>query len=216
MKKLLVLALLLGLPALAQAAILKFDDPVIPGGTVTYDGAGGAAIGTDILLQSIQGLGTPANDGATLDCVGCTLNFVTGANLTEGPTLWNFAGGGTITLTGAVPALALPAGTLLLSGTFAGTPNEITGGDAFGLFAAVGTDVKNEALAGFFGLDPTGFTFGTTSIQTATVVGANGSFNGTVVNADLNNTQAVVPGPATGLLLGLGLFVLGAVRRVVA
>jgi hypothetical protein len=192
----------------AQAAILKFDDPTLPGGTVSYDGIGGAAIGDDILIQSIQGIGTPLNDTVTLTCTGCLLDFTTGANLSEGPTLWNFGSGGSITLTGAVPALGLPAGTLLLSGTFSGTPNEITGGDGFGLFAAVGADVKNDALATFFGLGPD-FTFGTTSIQTDTTVGANGSFAGTVVNADLNNTQAVVPGPATGLLLGLGLLLLG-------
>jgi hypothetical protein len=212
MKKLLTLALVLGLPVLAPAAILKFDDPTLPGGTVSYDGAGGPAIGDDILIQSIQGLGTPANDGVTLTCSGCLLDFTTGANVTEGPVLWNFGAGGTITLTGAVPALGLPAGTVLLSGVFAGTPNEIIGSDTFGLFAAVGTDVKNETLATFFGLTPD-FTFGTTSIQTDTTVGADGSFSGTVVNADLNNTQAVVPGPATGLLLGLGLVSLVAIRR---
>jgi hypothetical protein len=216
MTKWLTFALLCCLPALAQAAILKFDDPTLPGGTVSYDGAGGPAIGDDILFQSIQGLGTPLNDGVTLTCDGCLLDFTTGANLSEGPALWNFSSGGTITVTGAVPALGIPAGTTLLSGTFSGTPNEITGGDGFGLFAALGTDVKDATLAAFFGLDPSGFTFGTTSIQTATTVGANGSFNGVVVNADLNNTQAVVPQAATGLLLGLGLFVLGAVRRVIA
>jgi hypothetical protein len=215
----LLAALLLLSATTVQAAILKFDDPVIPGGTVTYDGIGGPAIGDDILLQSIQGLGTPLNDGVTLDCVGCLLDFTTGANISEGPALWNFGPGGTITLTGAVPALGLPAGTLLLSGTFSGTPNEITGGDGFGLFAAVGSDDKNATLAAFFGLNPLDFTFGTTSIQTDTTVGANGSFSGTVVNADLNNTQAVVPGPATGLLVGLGLLVLGlpsAFRRFAA
>jgi hypothetical protein len=206
---LLALCLPLGM---AQAAILKFDDPVTPGGTVSYDGAGGAAIGDAILIQSIQGIGTPLNDGVTLTCTGCTLDFTTGANVSEGPALWNFGPGGTITLTGAVAALGLPAGTTLLSGTFSGTPNEITGGDAFGLFAAVGTDVKNDALATFFGLGPD-FTFATTSIQTATTVGADGSFAGTVVNADLNNTQTVVPNPMTVLLVGMGMVGLVAMRR---
>jgi hypothetical protein len=196
--------LTLMVPALAQAAILKFDDPTIPGGTVSYDGAGGPAVGTDILFQSIQGLDTPLNSGVTIACDGCLLDFTTGANVTEGPALWNFGPGGTITLTGAVPALGLPAGTLLLSGSFAGTPNEITGGDSFGLFAAVGTDIKNTTLASFFGLGPD-FTFGTTSIQTMTLVDpATGAFSGTVVNADLNNVAAV-PNPMTLLLLGLGL-----------
>jgi hypothetical protein len=200
-------------PTLAQAAILKFDDPTLPGGLVSYDGAGGPAVGADILFQSIQGLDTPLNSGVTLACDGCLLDFTTGANLSEGPALWNFGGGGTITLTGAVPALGLPAGTLLLSGTFSGTPNEITGGDSFGLFAAIGTDIKNETLASFFGLDPD-FTFGTTSIQATTLVDpGTGAFSGTVVNADLNNTQAVVPNPMTALLVGLGMAGLVALRR---
>jgi hypothetical protein len=200
-------------PALAHAAILKFDDPTIPGGTVSYDGAGGPAVGTDILFQSIQGLDTPLNSGVTIACDGCLLDFVTGANVSEGPALWNFGPGGTITLTGAVPALGLPAGTLLLSGTFAGTPNEITGGDSFGLFAAVGTDLKNTTLASFFGLGPD-FTFGTTSIQSTTLVDpATGAFAGTVVNADLNNTQAAVPAPMTALLVGLGMTGLVVLRR---
>jgi hypothetical protein len=207
------LAGLLLLPSLAHAAILKFDDPTLPGGSVSYDGAGGPAIGTDILFQSIQGLDTPANNLVTLQCVGCTLDFTTGANLTEGPALWNFDDGGTITLTGAVPALGLPAGTVLLSGTFAGTPNEITGGDSFGLFAAVGTDIKNTTLASFFGLGPD-FTFGTTSIQTTTLVDpVTGAFSGSVVNADLNNTQAVVPAPMTALLVGLGMGLVALRRR---
>jgi hypothetical protein len=204
--------LTLMVPALAQAAILKFDDPTIPGGTVSYDGAGGPAVGTDILFQSIQGLDTPLNSGVTLACDGCLLDFITGANLTEGPALWNFGPGGTLTLTGAVPALGLPAGTLLLVGSFAGTPNEITDGDSFGLFAAVGTDVKNETLAAFYGLG-VDFTFGTTSIQTTTLVDpATGAFSGTVVNADLNNVAAV-PNSMSVLLLGMGIVGLVAMRR---
>jgi PEP-CTERM motif len=209
MKTLGVLAGLLLLPSVVWAVpVLKFDDPLVPGGTVTYDGAGGPAIGTDILFQSIQGLDTPLNAGVTLACVGCELDFVTDANLSEGPPLWNFGPGGTLTLTGAVPGLGLPAGTVLLSGTFVGTPNEIIGVD-FGLFAAVGTDTKDPTLAAFYGLTPTDFTLGTTSIQAILLPDASGAFAGTVVNADLNNTQpglreVPVPLPATVWLLGLG------------
>jgi hypothetical protein len=195
----LVLTLFLAAAVEAQTPNLKFDDPTTPGGTVAYDGAGGAAIGTDILFQSITGLDTPQNAGVTLTCPDCSMAFTTGANISEGPPLWNFGPGGTITITGAIPSLALPAGTTLLSGSFVGTPNEVIGsGGQLGLFLAGGLDVKNETLAAFFGLDPTNFIFATTSIQTATTLGADGSFSGIVVNADLNNTAPV---PGEGCLL---------------
>jgi hypothetical protein len=213
MKK--ILGMLVGvllLPSVVLAVpVLKFDDPILPGGTVTYYGAGGPAIGTNILFQSIQGLETPFNAGVTLTCVGCELDFTTGANLSEGPPLWNFGPGGAMTLTGAIPAQGtfpgVPAGTMLLSGAFTGTPNEIIG-ESFGLFAALGVDVKNETLATFFGL-PTSFIVATTSIQGPVTTEATGAFAGTVVNADLNNLAVAVANPATAWLVGLGLMGLG-------
>jgi hypothetical protein len=209
-----LLVSLLLVPPLAWAIpVLKFDDPITPGGTVTYDGAGGPAIGTNILFQSITGLDTPMNAGVTLACVGCELDFVTGANLSEGPPLWDFGPGGTLTLIGAIPGLGLPAGTTLLSGTFLGTPNEIVGTE-FGLFAAVGSDVKDPTLAAFFGLG-TDFVVGTTSIHTILLPDATGAFAGTVVNADLNNrSTAVVPMPPAAWLTGLGFWMLR--RRIAA
>ena len=217
MKKLLglLVALVLVLPVVAHAVPnLKFDDPNGAGGLVSYDGADGPAIGTDIVFQSITGVDTPANTGVTLTCVDCVLNFTTGNNLSEGPPGWDFGPGGTITVVGGTAgALVLPAGTLLLSGSFSGTPNEGVAGP-LGLFAGGGVDVKNVALATFFGLTPD-FVHATTSIQAPLTVGADGSFSGPVVNADLNNLQLVaVPVPATGLLLGIGLLLALARRRL--
>ena len=49
---------------------------------------------------------TPANSGVVLPCVACSLDFTTGANISEGPS-WSWAGGGTFTLTGDIPLLGL-------------------------------------------------------------------------------------------------------------
>jgi hypothetical protein len=132
-------ALMVALPMSAGAdPILKFDDPVMPGGTVSYAGTGGPALGQDILFQSILGLDTPANTGVTLDCVGCLLNFQTGNNTVEGAlggAPWQFAGGGQITIVGSIPTLGIGPGTTLLSGSFSGVGVELVSSVTFGTFS---------------------------------------------------------------------------------
>ena len=39
-----------------------------------------------------------------LNCENCRLNFVTGANLTEGPSTWTFDDGGSFVITGTARA----------------------------------------------------------------------------------------------------------------
>src|SRR5687768_4296997 len=98
MRKLMVMVLALVIGAWgtsAQAATITFDQ-IIDGGTLSYDGAGGALVGTDISMDTITASGVP-NPGI-LTCVGCVLNFTTGANTLEGPAFWNFASGGTFTI----------------------------------------------------------------------------------------------------------------------
>ena len=81
-----VLTMALLLPVVANAVPnLKFDDGTTPGGTVSYNGAGGPAVGANIIFTTITGLETPANAGVTLTCTGCLMNFTTGNNLSEGP-----------------------------------------------------------------------------------------------------------------------------------
>jgi hypothetical protein len=199
--------------ALAIPSIVIDTNPGGAGGTLTYDGAGGPAIGTDIVFVNLSGVDTPANAGVTLDCVGCTLAFTTGANLDEGPS-WLWDGGGSFVLTGSVPALGLGAGTTLLSGSFTATVNTpgLAGTDPNALFIAIGTDTKNATLAGFYGLGPN-FTFANTEIALGTFVSdpVTGAFTSVPNQADLINITQV-PMPMTALLLGLGMLGLGAVR----
>jgi hypothetical protein len=219
--RLLGCAIALVLPVFASAEpVLKFDDPLGPGGMVTYEGGGGPAIGTNLLFQSILGLGTPANDMVELTCLGCVMNFETGPNTGEavGGSLWFFAGGGEITIVGAIPELGIGPGTTILSGTFTGTQVQQMTGGGFAQFAGQGVGTKHSQLAAFYGLAPQ-FGFGTTAIQMALQNGGEDSFSGTVENTDLNNTAetpvppAQIPSPATMLLIGCGLLSAWLVRR---
>jgi len=129
MKRVLVVLALLLVPGMALAAAkLTFDNPTVDGGTLTYDGVGGPLVGTDIIFQQVIGVDTPANGGTSLFCwpVNCVLNFTTGDNTLEGPPIYTFLGGGSLTLTGGLNTAidgsgvqVVPGGTLLaLNGSF--------------------------------------------------------------------------------------------------
>jgi PEP-CTERM motif len=216
MKKWLLVAALALLPnlALALPSIVFDTTPGGAGGTLTYDGAGGPAVGTDIKFVDIVGVESPLNAGVTLACVDCVLNFTTGANTLEGPPQYIWAGGGSFVLTGDVPALGLDD-AILLSGSFTGTPNTpgLAAGSTSALFVALGADTKNETLAGYYGFSPDNWNFANTEIALGTfTLGADGAFSAVPNQADLINA---VPEPGTLLLLGTGLVgVVPLMRRI--
>jgi hypothetical protein len=211
----LLAVLVLATPIMA-APVLKFDDPLNPGGLVSYNGTlGQPIVGADIQFQTITGLGTPLNSGVTLACVGCLLDFATGGVTTEGPSVWSALGGGTLTLTGAIPALGLAAGTTLVSGAFSGAPLNptVTAAGTSGEFTGFGEDTKHETLAAFFGLGED-FVFLATEIALTTtrINPDDGSFSAIPNNSDFNNASVVVSAPGAGLLLLLGGLMLGSAR----
>jgi hypothetical protein len=204
------------------AFLLTFDDSGVPGGSFSYDGAGGALTGSAI-LRTFTGIGTPLNSGAALSCndpgtaaitESCSITFATGANIAEaqGGTLWTFAAGGSVSIDGTLydgGGTAIATGNLLTGSFTEPVPMAVFGG-GFGAIVGFGTDSKNADLMDFYGLDPAmvlGFSLSIHSNNNFTVDTSTNAFDGTVDQTDLTNRQ--IPEPTTLALLGLGIVGLG-------
>jgi hypothetical protein len=199
----------------ANAASISFDEGVgVQDGTISYDGTGGALVGAGIDFYTVLGDSTPSNSGVVLSCVGCELNFTTGAYSSALGSSLFFGSGGTFTVTGQLfdGATSVASGTLV-SGSFVDSPNAtVFLGSA--IFAGFGEDEKNQDLLDFYGITAPSFTFASAEVAlgTCSALGSSGGFACDVQDADLVNT-AVVPLPGAAWLFCSALLGLSAVPR---
>jgi len=214
MKKL-IFSMLLMMSAMANAAYIAIDEgATIQTGSISYDGAGGALVGTGIIFTTATGGGaTPLNNGSTLNCVNCVLNFITGLNTLEGPAIWQWLAGGSFDVTGDLFDGITPiASGTLLSGIFDAPPAPTSvGGGSSMLFVATGGVTAAQGLVDYFGITNDFFTFANTELAlgSCNIDGVTSGFSCGLQNADLAIQAAAVPVPGTLLLMGLGLLGFG-------
>lgn len=188
-------------------------------GTISYAGTGvpgdAPLVGSMIEVDNVVGLLTPANNFVLRTCFSCTLDFTTGDFVSTSGGSWFFAPGGTITVTGGLDLSVVPdgdttdpedapAGSILLSGTFIGSPEVSNEGGSFRIAGAAFTDVKDPDLLAFYGFGATTPFTGFFNISfIASGAAPSGFTSSLVTSGDIVNQAATEPG--TLVLLGSGL-----------
>jgi hypothetical protein len=203
----------------AMAMSLDFNIGAPTVGAVSYDGVGGGLVGSNIEVDNVVGLSTPANANVTSVCLSCVLNFNTGGLTSYGgsnPTnngWWSFASGGTITITGGVDLQGttndIALGSNLLNGTFNNAFVQDLGLQGFKVTFGTFFDTKHADLLAYYGLEPdTTFQGAFTLLFASPNPGPGGAFTSTsIFSGNVVNTVNVapVPLPAAVLLFGSGL-----------
>jgi hypothetical protein len=154
-----VLALLAIATRVQANGVLDFTVPGGQGGaSVSYAGGAAPLVGSTLKVSDVSGGDTPSNDGATLAVTNGLLNFTTGNFTNSAGGVWNFGGGGSVTISGTI-APQTPSGFAAFGGT-SGTLMQATFSSAsisnilqksyltLGLFF----DPPNSDLASYFGL----------------------------------------------------------------
>ncbi len=213
---LLAAALVLVLVPTAALADTFLDFGILAGaaGTISYAGGSAPLVGSGITVSNITGVNTPGHPGTTLLLSNAVLNWTTGSSTGS----WTWGGGSIptpfITIVGGVPALNIPDGTLLLSGTF-GSAQVIYLGSSFAkITAAAFSDVKDADLAFYFGLPASPYS-GTLNLSFNTSgTPPNGFTSSSLGSGNVINTPDAVPEPGTLALFGTSLMgIIGLFRR---
>jgi hypothetical protein len=186
--------------------VLDFNIPgVQKSASISYAGGATPLVGSNLKVMDVTGGDSPLNDGAGLVITNGVLSFTSGNFTNSAGGVWNFGGGGSVTITGTI-APQTPAGFAPFSGTSGTLMNaqfasasvsNITGKSylTLGLFF----DPPDATLASYFGLPANnyeGFFDVTFNVSSSIPVGS--AFTSHFVGSGDTETSPV---PAPGFLV---------------
>ena len=191
-----------------------------PQASIYYNPTDGCLHGSNIAVTEITGIGTTQTN--SLAVTGGLLNFVTGSLTGTTGNTWNFAQGGSITVTGGIAPLSITnASTPLLSGAFNSVSvtqmtlnGQLTFAIVGGTFSATGT----QSIYNYFNM-PSGSTstdginlsFLANSGITNNSLNSEGIASGNIINVPLTDPPTT-PIPSAAWLFGSGLMGLAGFR----
>lgn len=165
------------------------------GGTVNYAGGAAPLVGSNILIQQVTATNTPSHAGTYNVTNGGSgvgmLNFTTGDFVSFNPTgnVYTFGAGGSLTITGAIPAAGITSSqTLLTSPSISAQYDQGTGSVTLTIIGP-DSDTKDPNLLKFLGL-PSGISFQFSGTIHALLTGGGGgaSFTSTASGStDIDN-----------------------------
>ncbi len=176
------------LPFANAGTIIDFGTGLAPTGGIFSLLPGGNATGVDIPIGVVNISGAPA---------GFLQYMVTGTAAGGSAALDFSTIANTVTITGGIPLLNIPNGTILLTGSFnswIASPQ--------GIFQAIGPDTKDADFLDAIGLPvDTKFEFFGFSLTGQPIPGTTNAWES--ISTDFKNTE--VPEPGSLILLGCGL-----------
>ena len=206
--------LLTFVPLRSSAAIIEFHLSEANNGPATtfeYLTENGPLTGTNLIIDSIVGTGTPLHPDVILPCDNCALNFTTGDLISYNASSlhWKFGGGAlsSINITGDVPSIGVIGGTLQ-EATFSAPVQVFQVFNGYTITFANHNSTLNSSIASYYGVasTPSPNNGGINIASVVPTVNPNGTFStSTILSGDVTLELAAVPEPGTALLLGLGL-----------